>query len=135
MPDNILTKDRDGANIALSAKDIGGVLAPRNILTDPSGNDITPLTDASLRAAPVETRPSESIFLDRLAFRALAKMTYTLTGIRVDCGGSSVAISSGTVTTVATTTTLAGIGYNNQNGQSIQQSQLAIQCGFRRNIA
>lgn len=53
MTDNILTKDRDGANIALAAKDIAGVLVPRNILSDPSGNDLTPLTDAALRASPL----------------------------------------------------------------------------------
>lgn len=134
MSDNILTKDRDGADIALAAKDIAGVKTPRNILTDPEGNDVTPMTDAALRASPVETKPSESTFLERLAFRALAKITFTLTGMRVDCGGSSVTIGSGTVTTVGTANTLAGIGYNTQNGQAIQQSQLAYQCGFRRNI-
>lgn len=51
--DNILTKDRNDADIALAAKEIGLVLHPRNILTDPSGNDITPLTDAQLRASAV----------------------------------------------------------------------------------
>lgn len=53
MADNIKTKDRDLASIDLAAKDIAGVLHPRNILTDPSGADITPLTDAQLRAGPV----------------------------------------------------------------------------------
>ena len=53
MADNILTKDRADVDIALAAKDIGGVLFPRNILTDPSGNDLTPLTDAQLRAVAV----------------------------------------------------------------------------------
>jgi hypothetical protein len=33
MADNILTKDRTDADIALAAKDIGGVLFPRNIIT------------------------------------------------------------------------------------------------------
>jgi hypothetical protein len=51
--DNIRTKDRDDADIAIAAKDVGGVLIPRNILTDPSGADLTPLTDAALRATPV----------------------------------------------------------------------------------
>ena len=53
MADNILTKDRDDADIALAAKDLAGVLTPRNIISDPSGADITPLTDEALRAVPV----------------------------------------------------------------------------------
>lgn len=53
MADNILTTDRSSANLDIAAKDVAGVKFPRNILTDPSGNDITPLTDAALRAAPV----------------------------------------------------------------------------------
>lgn len=53
MADNILTKDRTDANISLAAKDNGSVLFPRNIITDPSGNDITPLTDDQLRASAV----------------------------------------------------------------------------------
>jgi len=53
MADNILTTDRTTANIAIAAKDVAGVLLPRNIITDPAGADITPLTDAALRAAPV----------------------------------------------------------------------------------
>jgi len=48
MPDNILTKDRDDANISLAAKDVSGILHPRNILTDPSGNDITPAGEVTL---------------------------------------------------------------------------------------
>lgn len=160
MADNILTLDRDGNDIALAAKDDAGVLVPRNLLTDTLGNDITPLTDEALRAAPVpvtvsnptaqgltdeqlraapvESIPSSSAFIESVALRALAKLTYSLTGQRVDCGGSSVTIGSGTVTavtTVGTTNLLAAIGYNTQSGQAIQQSQLAYQCGFRRNIS
>jgi hypothetical protein len=54
MSDNILTKDRTAADIALAAKDIGGVLHPRNILVTPAGVDLSPLTDAELRASPVQ---------------------------------------------------------------------------------
>ena len=127
MADNILTLDRDGNDIALAAKDDAGVLVPRNLLTDTLGNDITPLTDAALRAAPVESIPSSSAFIESAALRALAKLTYSLTGQRVDCGGSSVVVSTANL--------LAAIGYNTQGGQAIQQSQLAYQCGFRRNIS
>lgn len=47
MTDNILTKDRDSADIALAAKDIAGIKFPRNVLTDPSGNDITPASETT----------------------------------------------------------------------------------------
>lgn len=53
MADNILTKDRADANLDIAAKDVGGIKFPRNILTDPAGNDLTPLTDAQLRATPI----------------------------------------------------------------------------------
>lgn len=53
MADNILTKDRTDADIALAAKDSAGVLVPRNLIVDTSGADITPLTDAQLRASAV----------------------------------------------------------------------------------
>lgn len=53
MADDILTTDRDGNDIDIAGKHIAGVIYPRNILTDPSGNDLTPLTDAALRATPV----------------------------------------------------------------------------------
>lgn len=104
------------------------------------GSGVTIATDEidGVHYQRVIAEPTDASFLQRLAYRALAKLTYTLTGLRVDCGGSSVAVASlptlANVTTVATTTTLAGIGYNNQQGQAIQQSQLAVQCGFRRNI-
>lgn len=44
----------------LAAKDIGDVLYPRNIITDPAGNDLTPLTDAALRATPVAVTVTNS---------------------------------------------------------------------------
>lgn len=54
MSDNIKTKDRDNNDLDIAAKDLGaGVQLPRNIITDPLGNDLTPLTDVQLRAAPV----------------------------------------------------------------------------------
>lgn len=53
MPDNILTTDRASADLDIAAKEISSVKYPRNILCDPSGNDLTPLTDTALRATPV----------------------------------------------------------------------------------
>lgn len=53
MADNILTKDRNDADLDIAAKEVGAVKIPRNIITDPAGTDITPLTDAALRAAAV----------------------------------------------------------------------------------
>lgn len=82
------------------------------------------LTDAQLRATPIATTTESAFtFLEGMARRAVAKLTFSPTGLRVDCGGSSVAV-----------TAVAGLGSNNANGQGIQQSQLAYQCGFRRNI-
>lgn len=71
--------------------------------------------------------------------RLLAKFTFSLTGLRVDAGGSSVAIASGTVTTVTTVTTVGNannvaLGRVTADGMGIQMSQLAYNNGFRRNL-
>lgn len=48
MADNILTKDRADTNLDIAAKEIGAVKFPRNILTDPSGTDVSPATETTL---------------------------------------------------------------------------------------
>lgn len=51
MADNILTKDREGTNLDIAAKDMGGgVQLPRNMLTDASGADINPALKSQLPA-------------------------------------------------------------------------------------
>lgn len=56
MADNIRTKDRANADIDIAAKDVAGVLVPRNMLVDAAGADITPLTNTQLRAEPVDVQ-------------------------------------------------------------------------------
>jgi len=53
VADNILTKDRSDSPIDIAAKDVGGVLVPRNMLTDAAGADISPATEATLAALNV----------------------------------------------------------------------------------
>ena len=62
MADNILTQDRDQTNIAIAARESGGVLYPRNHLINAAGTDINPATaedvallgtEATLEAARV----------------------------------------------------------------------------------
>lgn len=50
----IRSKARDGSDLDISAKQIDGVELPRNMLTDPDGNELKPLTDDDLRAQPVD---------------------------------------------------------------------------------
>ena len=47
MSDNILTKDRNGADISIAAKDVASVLFPRNIITDAAGADMTPAKETT----------------------------------------------------------------------------------------
>lgn len=65
--------------------------------------------------------------------RLLAKFTFSLTGLRVDAGGSNVAIINGTVTTVGNANNVA-LGRVTADGMGIQMSQLAYNNGFRRNL-
>ena len=53
MADNLTALDAALATIILAAKEIAGVKYPRSILTAPDGSDLTPLTDAQLRATAV----------------------------------------------------------------------------------
>ena len=69
-------------------------------------------------------------YVTRVALRAMAKLTYNGARMMVDAG--SLVIGSGTVSAV---NSILGIGYNTQNGQSIQQSNVAFQNGFRRNLS
>ena len=58
--------------------------------------------------------------------------------LRVDCGGTSVAISSGTVTTVSTVSTMTtgniGFGDNGKNGTSILMASSAFNSSVGKNF-
>jgi hypothetical protein len=61
VADNILTKDRDDADLDIAAKDSGGVKIPRNILVDTSDADIDPATSgkqdtANTSLASIDTK-------------------------------------------------------------------------------
>jgi hypothetical protein len=86
MADNILTVDRNAANIDIAAKEVGGIKLPRNILTDPDGNDLTPLTDTALRATPVPV--SGTVELGSTSLAALESITVAGT---IEMGATSLA--------------------------------------------
>lgn len=67
-------------------------------------------------------------FLQILA-RGLARLTFSTNGLRVDVQTGTVA----TVTTVAASNNVA-LGRATADGMGIQASQMAYNCGFRRNI-
>jgi hypothetical protein len=85
---------------------------------------------------------SELSFIERLCLKALSKLTYSLSGLRVDAGGSSVTASIAASQTLATVTTVQTVNASNAvamgrasaDGQGIQISCLAYQQGFRRNL-
>ena len=76
-------------------------------------------------------------FLQRIALKALSRLTFSMTGLRVDAGGSSVTIASGTVTIASGTVTASNnvaLGRATADGQGIQISQVNYNHGFRRNL-
>lgn len=97
------------------------------------------VTDAQLRAAPIQNANTDDSFLTRWVLKPLSRLTFSLTGLRVDCGGSSVSASIAANQDLRNITGTLGvvgaIGYNTQLGQSIQQSNVAFQTGFRRNLS
>lgn len=64
MADNILTTDRESANLDIAAKDIGAVKFPRNIITDPSGTDVSPATETTLAAIAGAVKAEDSAGAD-----------------------------------------------------------------------
>lgn len=74
---------------------------------------------------------------ENAALRALAKLTYTIQGLRIDCGGSLVALASnqtlGTVSTVGAANNVA-IGRTTAEGSSAMLSRLNYTNGFRARL-
>ena len=103
MADNILTTDRAAAPIDIAAKDIAGVLVPRNILTTPAGADLSPLTDAELRNSPVPVSvPSLPLPPDAATQTTLAALLAAL--------GPPTAVTIVSLTTNATGATFVAFG-------------------------
>lgn len=74
---------------------------------------------------------------ENAALRALTKLTYTIQGLRIDCGGSLVALASnqtlGTVSTVGAANNVA-IGRTTAEGSSAMLSRLNYTNGFRARL-
>jgi hypothetical protein len=92
-------------------------------------------------------RNTEPSLVERIVLKALAKLTFSMNGLRVDGSGATQPVS-GTVTSNIGTGTLAGVttvttvtqaniapGRYNLDGASLQASYMAFQSGYRRNIA
>lgn len=88
MADNILTKDRENADLDIAAKEIGAVKFPRNILADPAGNDITPASEATLAALNVIATAVQSA-MDAINAKTTAVNTGAIAGT-VDVSGELV---------------------------------------------
>jgi hypothetical protein len=98
MADNILTKDRADADLDIAAKEIASVKFPRNILTDPSGNDLTPLTDAALRATPVPVSVPGSVAVTGTFWQATQPVSFTWAGLTdAQLRATAVAVSLASV--------------------------------------
>ncbi len=97
----------------------------------PGTNEIvsTETNDSGEKVQVVRTEPS---FLERICLKALAKLTFSMFGLRCDISGQNINTVT-TVTTVAACNAVA-IGRASADGQGIQLSQLAFEQGFRRNL-
>ena len=84
MSDNILTTDRNSANIALAAKDVAGVLVPRNMLTDAAGADIDPATAGKQDTANTSLAALELALADPATETTLAAVKTAAEAIAVD---------------------------------------------------
>lgn len=95
---------------------------------------------AELELKPNASGSSSSAELDLIetaALKALAKLTYTIQGLRVDCGGSLVALASNqtlaTVTSLGTANNVA-TGRSTTDGASVLLSRLNYTNGFRARL-
>jgi hypothetical protein len=134
MADNILTKDRDDADIAIAAKDVAGVLVPRNMLVDTSGADITPATEATL--ATVLTTSAFQARINTLGQKTMANGTPVTiasdqSALPVSQSGTwNISNISGTIslpTGAATETTLASINTKTPaQGQAVMSASSPV---------
>lgn len=87
-------------------------------------------------------RQIEESLIVRIALKALAKLTFSSTGMRVDLQNQAVTANIASSQTLATVTTVGQVSQANAvcmgratpDGQGIQMSQIAFQQGFRRNL-
>lgn len=120
MPTTAATTD---AKLDTLITAIGSLLAELQLKPDASEQVLVAQQDISL--------------LERVALKALARLTFSTTGARVDCGGSAVTASiaaSQTLGTVTTVGTVGALGRLTQDGVSIQMTQLNYTNGFRARL-
>lgn len=86
------------------------------------------LTDSELRASPVETAVAG--MLERLALKALAKLTFSANGLRME----TVASTSLSVSPTSSSRFSILNGAMSELGTSVVPSQQNFQSGFRRNL-
>ena len=89
MSDNILTTDRNSANIALAAKDVAGVLVPRNMLTDDAGATISPATAGKQDTGNTALAAIQAALADPATETTLAALLAAL-GTPLQAGGTVV---------------------------------------------
>jgi hypothetical protein len=105
--DNIKTKDRDNADLDIAAKDVGGVLIPRNILTKPDGTDIEPLAQGGtveLGSATLAALENTTVELGATSLAALESVTV---GGTVELGATSLAALENTTVELGATSLAA----------------------------
>lgn len=73
-------------------------------------------------------------YIERVALKALAKLTFTMSGLRIDAGGTSVSASIASNQTLSTVTTVGGLGRFTADGQSMMLTQLNYTNGFRARL-
>jgi len=87
-------------------------------------------------------RQIEESLIVRTAMKALSKLTFSTTGMRVDLQNQAVTANIASAQTLATVTTVGVVnqantvcmGRSSPDGQGIQLSQIAFQQAFRRNL-
>jgi hypothetical protein len=89
--------------------------------------------------AELQLKPDvdDRLFLERVAFKALARITFSPTGARVDASGSTVLASIASNQTLSTVTSVGSVGALGRltvDGQSIQMTQLNYTNGFRARL-
>lgn len=80
-----------------------------------------------MRLTKTGTAPADDSLLARIVAKAFGKMFFTTTGLRVDTGTINV-------TATLAANQVVAIGRTTQDGTTIQASQMAYNCGYRRNI-
>lgn len=121
--------------------DVNVLQLPNGLSTEATLQALVAAVTAQAKAADVQpVALTDDSLVERLVLKALAKLTFSTSGLRVDGSGATLTVNIAASQTLATVSQVAAcsqvaMGRATVDGQGIQLSQMAFQQSVRRNLS